>query len=171
MGMIKVLIVDDEHYTRKVIRTLLMSIGCTKIYEAGDGADGLEPIRAIHPDIVLLDWEMPGSTAPTSCAGCARPHVSAAGRSDHHAHRPRRALARARGGRLGVHEFLLKPVSSKALQSALLSVLTKPRTMVSVATITGRSRASWRLQAGGRRLTIRAHTTRSTSARLRDIVN
>ena len=38
MGLIKVLIVDDEHYTRKVIRTLLLSIGCTKIHEANDGA-------------------------------------------------------------------------------------------------------------------------------------
>jgi two-component system chemotaxis response regulator CheY len=51
MGLIKVLIVDDEHYTRKVIRTLLVSIGCTKIHEANDGAHGLEAIRAIHPDI------------------------------------------------------------------------------------------------------------------------
>ena len=32
--------------------------------------------------------------------------------------------------RLGVHEFLLKPVSSSALQARILSVLTKPRTMV-----------------------------------------
>ncbi len=34
IGQIKVLIVDDEHYTRKVIRTLLLAIGCVKIYEA-----------------------------------------------------------------------------------------------------------------------------------------
>jgi DNA-binding response OmpR family regulator len=32
--------------------------------------------------------------------------------------------------RLGVHEFLLKPVSSSSLQARILSVLTKPRTMV-----------------------------------------
>ena len=31
MGRIKVLIVDDEYYTRKVIRTLLLAMGCTKI--------------------------------------------------------------------------------------------------------------------------------------------
>src|SRR4029450_630998 len=65
MGLIKVCIVDDEHYTRKVIRTLLVSIGCTKIHEANDGAHGLEAIRAIHPDIVLLDWEMPGIDGAT----------------------------------------------------------------------------------------------------------
>ena len=31
---------------------------------------------------------------------------------------------------LGVNEFLLKPVSSKALQARLVSILTKPRRMV-----------------------------------------
>ena len=31
---------------------------------------------------------------------------------------------------IGVNEFLLKPVSSKALQGRLVSVLTKPRTVV-----------------------------------------
>ena len=30
----KVLVVDDEHYMRKVVRTLLMSIGVRTIYEA-----------------------------------------------------------------------------------------------------------------------------------------
>ena len=60
MGRIKVLIVDDEYYTRKVIRTLLLAMGCTKLHEATDGASGLDAIRALGPDIVLLDWEMPG---------------------------------------------------------------------------------------------------------------
>jgi DNA-binding response OmpR family regulator len=31
---------------------------------------------------------------------------------------------------LGVNEFLLKPVSSKALQARLISILTKPRRMM-----------------------------------------
>src|SRR5437870_11652267 len=60
----KILIVDDEHYTRKVIRTLLMSIGARHIYEASDGAAGLDVIRSVSPDIVLVDWEMPGLDGP-----------------------------------------------------------------------------------------------------------
>src|SRR5207344_990256 len=60
LAQIKVLVVDDEYYTRKVIRTLLLTMGCTKIHEASDGLSGLEAIRNISPDIVLLDWEMPG---------------------------------------------------------------------------------------------------------------
>ena len=56
----KVLVVDDEHYMRKVVRTLLMSIGVRTIYEAPDGPAGLELIRTTAPDVVIVDWEMPG---------------------------------------------------------------------------------------------------------------
>jgi DNA-binding response OmpR family regulator len=38
---------------------------------------------------------------------------------------------------VGVNEFLLKPVSSKALQSRMVSVLTKPRPMVQAGSYYG----------------------------------
>src|SRR5882757_3892280 len=57
---LKVLVVDDEHYMRKVVRTLLMSIGVRTIYEAPDGPAGLETIRTMSPDVVIVDWQMPG---------------------------------------------------------------------------------------------------------------
>lgn len=131
LGQTKVLIVDDEHYTRKVIRTLLLSIGCTKIHEASDGAAGLDAITMIAPDIVLLDWEMPGMDgaafvrrvrSPSSFPYPNVPIIMLTG----HGERSRVLEA----VKLGVHEFLLKPVSSGALQARILSVLTKPRTMV-----------------------------------------
>src|SRR5262245_31275991 len=131
MGRIKVLIVDDEYYTRKVIRTLLLAMGCTKIYEANDGATGLDAIRGLAPDIVLLDWEMPGIDgaefvrrvrSPNTFPVPNVPIIMLTG----HGERSRVLEA----VRLGVHEFLLKPVSSSALQARMLSVLTKPRPMV-----------------------------------------
>jgi CheY-like chemotaxis protein len=131
LAEVKVLIVDDEHYTRKVIRTLLLSIGCTKIHEANDGAAGLEAIAAYAPDLVLLDWEMPGMDgaefvrrvrSPSNFPYPNVPIIMLTG----HGERSRVLEA----VRLGVHEFLLKPVSSGALQTRILSVLTKPRTMV-----------------------------------------
>ena len=53
--------------------------------------------------------------------------------------------------RLGVHEFLLKPVSSEALQARIVSVLTKPRHMVQARRLlrAGAAQARER-QAGGR---------------------
>ena len=131
LGQIKVLIVDDEHYTRKVIRTLLLTMGCTKIHEAADGLAGLDEIRAIGPDIVLLDWEMPGVDGAEfvrrvrSSNSFPFPNVPIIMLTGH-GERSRVLEA----VRLGVHEFLLKPVSSSALQARMLSVLTKPRTMV-----------------------------------------
>ena len=127
----KVLVVDDEHYMRKVVRTLLMSIGVRTIYEAADGPSGLEHIRSMAPDVVILDWEMPGLDG----AGFVRmvrspdtfpfpdiPIIMLTG------HGERRRVIEAVS--IGVNEFLLKPVSSKALQDRLVSVLAKPRPLV-----------------------------------------
>jgi CheY-like chemotaxis protein len=131
LGRAKVLIVDDEYYTRKVIRTLLLTMGCTKIHEANDGASGLDAVRALAPDVVLLDWEMPGIDGAEfvrrvrSPGTFPLPHVPIIMLTGH-GERSRVLEA----VRLGVHEFLLKPVSSSALQARLLSVLAKPRPMV-----------------------------------------
>ena len=130
-GATKVLVVDDEHYMRKVVRTLLMSIGVRTIYEAPNGVAGLEAIRNTQPDVVIVDWQMPGLDG----AGFVRmvrspdtfpfpdiPIIMLTG----HGERSRVIEAI----QIGVNEFLLKPVSSKALQGRLVSVLTKPRTVV-----------------------------------------
>ena len=83
------------------------------------------------PDIVLLDWEMPGIDgaafvrrvrSPDTFPFPNVPIIMLTG----HGERSRVLEA----VRLGVHEFLLKPVSRGALQARILSVLTKPRSMV-----------------------------------------
>ena len=124
----KVLVVDDDHYMRKVVRTLLMSIGVHQVFEAPDGPAGLEMIRAMAPDVVILDWEMPGLDGPAfvrmvrSPAMFAYPNVPIIMLTGH-GERSRVVEA----VHIGVNEFLLKPVSSKALQDRLVSILTKPR--------------------------------------------
>ncbi len=127
----KVLVVDDEHYMRKVVRALLMSIGVRTVYEAADGIAGLESIRTLGPDVVIVDWQMPGLDGP----GFARmvrspetfpfpdvPMIMLTG----HGERARVVQALE----FGVNEFLLKPVSSKALRDRMVSVLLRPRPMV-----------------------------------------
>jgi len=131
LATIKVLVVDDEYYMRKVVRTLLMSIGVRHIYEAADGPAGLELIRATSPDVVICDWQMPGLDgagfvrmvrSPTTFPYPSVPIIMLTG----HGERSRVVEAIS----IGVNEFLLKPVSSKALQDRLVAVLTKPRPMV-----------------------------------------
>lgn len=127
----KVLVVDDEHYMRKVVRTLLMSVGVRTVYEAPDGPSGLEFIRSMAPDVVILDWEMPGLDgagfvrmvrSPDTFPFADIPIIMLTG------HGERRRVVEAVS--IGVNEFLLKPVSSKALQDRLISVLAKPRALV-----------------------------------------
>ena len=130
-SLTKVLVVDDEHYMRKVVRTLLMSIGVRTIYEAGDGAAGLEIIRTNSPDVVILDWEMPGLDGPAFVRTVRSPQtfplpdipiIMLTGHSERS--RVEEAI------KIGVHEFLLKPVSSKALSDRLFSVLARPRPLI-----------------------------------------
>jgi CheY-like chemotaxis protein len=127
----KVLVVDDEHYMRKVVRALLMSVGVRTVFEAADGPAGLEMIRNNNPDIVIVDWQMPGLDgsgfvrmvrSPDTFPYPNVPIIMLTG----HGERSRVLEAI----QIGVNEFLLKPVSSKALLTRLVSVLTKPRPVV-----------------------------------------
>lgn len=127
----KVLVVDDEDYMRKVVRTLLTSIGVRTVYEAADALAGLELIRTMAPDVVILDWEMPGLDGPgfvrmvRSPATFPYPNVPIIMLTGH-GERSRVIEA----VKIGVNEFLLKPVSSKALQDRMVAVLAKPRPVV-----------------------------------------
>lgn len=131
LSEIKIVVVDDELSMRKVVRTMLTGMGVRNIYEAADGPEGLELIRTVAPDIVIVDWQMPGLDG----AGFVRvvrspetfpypdvPIIMLTG----HGERSRVIEAI----KIGVNEFLLKPVSSKALQDRLIAVLANPRRMV-----------------------------------------
>jgi two-component system chemotaxis response regulator CheY len=127
----KVLIVDDDYYTRKIIRTLLALVGIDNVRDAIDGASGLGAICALRPDVVILDWDMTDIDgaeftrrvrSPAEFSYPSVPIIMLAG----HGERSRVAEA----VRLGVHEFLLKPVSSAALRDRIVSVLSNPRPMV-----------------------------------------
>lgn len=128
---LRVLIVDDEPTMRKVTRSLLQVIGIKAVYEAHDGHSGLEAICTRTPDVVILDWQMPSPNGPEfvrkvrSPARFPLPDVpiimlTAYGERSHV----------IEAVRLGVNEFLLKPVSSTALRARLVSVLLHPRPIV-----------------------------------------
>ena len=54
-----VLIVDDHPSFRATARLLLESDGWTVVGEAADGAVALDAARALRPDLVLLDVNLP----------------------------------------------------------------------------------------------------------------
>jgi two-component system invasion response regulator UvrY len=58
--MVKILLVDDHEIVRSGLRNLLTSALDVQIVEAASGRDGLLRLRRDHPDLVLLDLNLPG---------------------------------------------------------------------------------------------------------------
>lgn len=59
-GVIRVLVVDDSAYVRKVVRTILMRSPFIEVVgTARDGEEALKQVEALNPDVVLLDLMMP----------------------------------------------------------------------------------------------------------------
>lgn len=58
--MIRVLIVEDQTLMRQGLRTILeLEPGFAVVGEASDGQEGVAQARALHPDLVLMDVQMP----------------------------------------------------------------------------------------------------------------
>src|SRR6266576_4419060 len=135
---ITVLIVEDNQYMRKVVRNILVNIGVKNIHEAGDGIAGLEAIRMFAPDLVILDWELPLLNGAELVRIVRSPGVfpmpdvpiimlSSNGERW-------RVIEAAR---IGVNEYLVKPVSAQALYDRMVSILVKPRPIVRIGSYYG----------------------------------
>lgn len=58
---VRILLVDDSSTFVAAVRQFLdMLPGAEVVGECTDGRDALEKVRALHPDLVLLDVAMPG---------------------------------------------------------------------------------------------------------------
>jgi two-component system, chemotaxis family, chemotaxis protein CheY len=128
---LSVLVVDDNQYMRKMIRNLLVNCGIKDIYEAPDGIAALDTIRTMGPDVVILDWEMPllsGAElvrivrSPGVFPMPDIPIIMLSGYGE------RWRVVEA--VRLGVNEYLIKPVSAKALYDRLVAITMQPRPTV-----------------------------------------
>jgi CheY-like chemotaxis protein len=127
----RILVVDDDHYMRKLLRSLLLANGVKEIHEAQSGTAGLDAICAFSPDVVLLSWDMPEDGGAEfmrrvrSPETFPVPHVPVVMLTSNHSRETVMQAVRA-----GVNEFLCKPVSAKALYERILSIRAKPRPMI-----------------------------------------
>jgi two-component system chemotaxis response regulator CheY len=131
IAALRILVVDDDHHMRKVVRTMLTAIGVRTVYEAGDGAAGLEAVRKNNPDLVIVDWEMPNIDgaqftrmvrSPGTFPMPDVPIIMLSGHGD------RWRVVEA--ARIGAHEYLLKPVSIQALHDRIVAIIGRPRPTV-----------------------------------------
>ncbi len=128
---LKFLIIDDNAHMRRIVRQLVHGFGSREIFEAEDGAAGLEVFLAQKPDIVITDWAMPlydgiefTKTVRSSDSPVTRfvPIIMLSGHSE------KRNVIEARDA--GVTEFLTKPVAAKSLYERILSVVLAPRPFI-----------------------------------------
>jgi len=65
---IRVLLADDQALIRAGFAAIIASADDMEIVgEALDGADALRQVRAVHPDVVLMDIRMPGLDGISAC--------------------------------------------------------------------------------------------------------
>lgn len=127
------LVIDDSEFMRNAIRTVLGELGSMRVAEAADGSEAFEQIAWEEPDIIICDWLMkpmggedfmrrlrgdptsPIATLPVVML------TSFSGR-DH-------AL---RAARLGVNEFIEKPLTPGALARRIERIVTEDRPFIRV---------------------------------------
>jgi len=62
----RILVIDDEPQLRRLMRTTLISAGY-EVDDARTGEEGIDKIADYHPDLVLLDINMPGMGGLAAC--------------------------------------------------------------------------------------------------------
>src|SRR4029078_720569 len=128
---LRFLVIDDNAHMRRILRTLLHGFGAREVYEAEDGAAGLEAFTHYIPDIVITDWAMPifdGLELMQMIrqpGANANPYVAIIMLTGHS--EKKRVMA-ARDA--GVTEFLAKPISAKALYQRIINVVANPRPFI-----------------------------------------
>ncbi len=115
--MIKVLVIDDSDVLRR-ISVFNLKRANFEVHEAVDGLDGLEKMRGIKPDVVVLDVMMPNLDG----FGVLKEM-----RDDPELSKIKVIMLTAKGGdddadhamKLGASKFLTKPFSPKNLVEAV----------------------------------------------------
>jgi two-component system chemotaxis response regulator CheY len=126
-----VVIADGSQFCRRLTRNMLVSLGMRSITEVGDGLSALEAISSSRPNVLIIEWELPGSSgidvirrirSPGSFPFPDLPILMLTSRTE------RRCVVRAMA--FGANEFIAKPTSTSTLRDRLLSVLCHRRAMV-----------------------------------------
>lgn len=128
---LSVLVVEDTIPMRKLMVSVLETLGVGTVRSAADGESGFEIFKKESPDIVIADWHMApmdgialtreirtNSLSPNRMA----PVILVTGYS---------ALTRVAQARdAGVTEFMVKPFSANDLAKRLAYVINKPRDFI-----------------------------------------
>jgi CheY-like chemotaxis protein len=128
---VRFLVVDDNVYMVKLVKTILRGFGAEHVFEAKSGAEAFASLKNDSIDIVILDYLMDGEdgvafvqrvrTSPES----STPYVPVIMLT---AHSDRRRVEAARDA--GVTEFCSKPVTSSDMLKKVAAVIDHPRPFI-----------------------------------------
>ncbi len=151
---VSLLIVEDNDASRRLVVELLRAAGFTSLSFARNAEEALEHLQNQAPDLMLLDWNLPGMSGlelVTLIRGAAlKPDgripdpalpivmLTARQRADD--------VTRARDA--GINEFVVKPFSTTSLLRAISSALTQKRQPVAEAVVSERRRRKAQLFPG-----------------------
>lgn len=111
---------------RSILRSVLSGIGVRQIYEAADGADGLEMVLERMPDFILCDWAMKpvnGAEFIRTLRADSDPALNTIPVLVVSAHASRAAIVQA--VQLGIHGYIAKPISPAILYDRISDILEK----------------------------------------------
>jgi len=128
---LNILLVDDNQHMRSIASAILNSAGIRHIREVSDGAKALDALREHPIDLVIVDFNMSPMdgvqftrmvrTGPDS-ANPYLPIIMMTGHSEKH------RVTEARDA--GVNEFVVKPITAKAVFDRIQAVILRPRAFV-----------------------------------------
>lgn len=121
----KVLIIEDEPAQREVLAYNLEAEGF-QVSQAGDGEEGLLLVEEETPDLILLDWMLPGLSGIEVCRRLKSksetrglPVVMLSARSEE--------VDRVRGLETGADDYMVKPYSIAELMARVRAHLRRSR--------------------------------------------
>lgn len=122
-----VLVVDDEQRMREMIKIYLQAE--FEVCEAGDGLSALRQMRAVEPDLVLLDVMMPNldgwETLKRLRETTSVPVIMLTARGD--------VPDRLQGLRMGADDYVAKPFDGRELAARIQAVLRRSSGQVEAA--------------------------------------
>jgi two-component system OmpR family response regulator len=63
--LVRICYVEDDEDIQKIVRMTLERIGKMTVEVVGDPLQAIEAIKRFKPELVMLDWMMPGMDGPT----------------------------------------------------------------------------------------------------------
>lgn len=128
---VHILLVEDNAHMRTIVNTILKGAGVRKIRETKDGAEALDVMRQWTPDIALVDYNMypldglDFTRMVRTAADSPNPYLPIIMMTGHS---ERSKVIEARDA--GVNEFVVKPLTARALLDRITAVIMRPRPFV-----------------------------------------